>query len=201
MNMTEAEKQILNDPTIPNTFARAQALEKLRATMAPIPPGPPAWATPSVAAELRGIVDEIKRTGADIVSHDELTKKHREAQDGTRGRIYQLENPTAWPTEKDAMELATLKSLLVQQASFLGTGADRRSALVSKVWATVSRLTRRLFELSGRSHWDAFDNRNVNRPENVHPVASREVERVLAGQKDRFDIMNEVPGVRPNFIR
>lgn len=200
MNMTEAEKQILNDPDIPNAHARALALEKLRSTMTPTPPGPPQWATPAISAELRGIVARIETDGVAIVAHDEQTKKHREAQESTRARIYALENPNTWPVDSDGIEHSKLKSLLILQAAFLAGADARRSALVSQVWAKVQHLARRLYELSGRSHWDAFDNRNVHRPENVHPAASREVERVLAGQKDRFDAMNEVPGVRPNFI-
>jgi len=188
--LTLEEQKILNDPDIPNAHARGLALERLRATMTPAPPGPPEWATPAVAAELRNYVDSIRSAGADIIAHDELTKQHRQRQQEIRERIYVLENPTTWPTDETALELAKLKSLAVQMAAFLGSADARRSALVAQITASIQRLVQRLYRLTGRSNW-SFEHPDPRHFSTIHEVCAREVERVLAGTPDGFDLMNQ----------
>lgn len=172
---------MINDPIIANPEQRAAK------------PGPPEWATPTVAAELRGIVTQIKNTGAAIVTHDEATAKHRLKQDEIRNRIYALENPTEPPTDETALELAKLKSLAVQMAVFLGSADVRRSGLVAQVTAAVKRLMARLSQLTGRGLW-IFENPDPRHLSAVHKVCGAEVERVLRGEQDDFDRTNESPG-------
>jgi hypothetical protein len=90
------------------------------------------------------------------------------------------------------LELSTLKGLSIQMASFLGSADGRRAGLVEKVWIGTQHLARRFYELTGRSHWE-FGERYRSRPQDVHEKCAAEVDRVLRGTPDKFDLMNQSP--------
>jgi hypothetical protein len=183
------ELKIMRDDSM-NVPAKAAALEKLRQTMAANPYTSPDWTSnPENAARLRKMVSDLRSISSAIVSSDAETEKHREKLDLVRARIRSLEVPAEPPSDETATELARLKCFEIQMSNFLGGADARHAVLTSQIWAKVEALKQKLFELTARGHWP-FADRNFNRPEHVHAACASEVERVLAGGKDKFDLLN-----------
>jgi hypothetical protein len=196
--ITLEERKIMDDNSL-NLPQKAAALEKLRDEMDKHPVQPEWVRHPEIADELRGIVLEIKRTGEVINTVSAEVEKCKTMQEEIRMKIREREIPASLPTLESALEFSNLKNLEPLLSGYLSVLSARHAVAISQTWAGVQRLSRRLTNLTGRGLW-SFDDRNVHRPQNVHTICLSEVERVLRGEKDKFDLMNETPAV-PNFIR
>jgi hypothetical protein len=184
-HLPTGEIAMLTEPAIP---------AQQRTTNAPPPaPQPPDWATPAVAAELRSIVAQIKTDGAAVVSHDETAGKHRKMFEELLTLIGVLEHPKKLPTPETALELARAKFLEIQMTAFIGFENSRRPGLLDKVWAGVKSLSARLTKLTGRGEW-IFNNHENKGPERAWILCEKEVERVLRGEPDGYDLMNPDSG-------